>query len=61
MEREPSIEPEMLPNDREAAAINGIKFALVAVTGVSLAIAAKIAVKQYKQAKKEAVRNQVKE
>jgi hypothetical protein len=61
MERNHSIEPEVLPKDKESMAISGIKYALVAATGVSLAIAAEIALKQYKKAKKEAIRNQVKE
>jgi hypothetical protein len=54
MERLPPPEPEFSIHERESAAVNGMAFALVAATGISLAIAAKIAHKQYKKAKKKA-------
>ena len=61
MIEKPSIEPEILPAERETMAINGIAFALVAVTGVSIAIAAEIARRQYHKAKREAAQTKAKE
>jgi hypothetical protein len=61
MERNSPVEPEFSKQEKELAAISGMKFALVAVAGVSLAVAAKIARKHYAKAKKEAAKQKMKE
>ena len=42
MERKSPVEPEFSAQEKELAAISGMKFALVAVAGVSLAVASNI-------------------
>lgn len=61
MERKSPVEPEISKEEKELAAISGLKFALVAVAGVSIAVAANIAQKHYEKAKKEATKNKIKE
>ncbi len=61
MERKSPVEPEFSKEEKELIAISSLKFALVAVAGVSLAVAAKIAREQYAKAKKQAMNHTTKE
>ncbi len=61
MERKSPVEPEFSKEEKELTAISSLKFALVAVTGVSLAVAAKIAQKHYAKAKEQAMNYTTKE
>lgn len=62
MEHESIIEPEASARTREEWAINGLKYALAAATGLSLVLAAELAREQFRMAKKKAeLMNQSKE